>query len=218
MNRFVFGGCLVVFFGCGARSETFFAPEGVAGTYGSGGTSAAAGRSFGGANNTAGWFNNLGGRNNTGGGTSVGGWSNNAAGGPSVGGWFGVGGSTPVAGWTGTGGSSFGGFNGVAGWIGTGGTPGIVEQACRILASTPCQQCMCTSCAPQIVECIGNVGCALILACAQQTGCQGLNCYSPQACKSVIDQYGGLTGGAMQDVISLYTCSLTSQSSCGACN
>ena len=76
---------------------------------------------------------------------------------------------------------------------------------------------MCTTCAPQIVECVSNIGCALIFACAQQTGCQGVSCYSPDTCKPIIDQFGGLSGSATKDVLALISCAATAQNSCN-CN
>ena len=216
MNRFLFGGCLLVFFGCGARTESFFDPDGSSGSFGVGGTSATAGRTFGGAANIAG-SSSVGGTVNVAG--AVGFAGANSAG------WFGTGGNTSVAGGPGKGGASFGGFTGVAGGIGRGGAAGRgggggssgIEETCKALTSNSCQQCLCSTCSSQIVQCISNFGCALILACAQQTGCQGLACYSPMACKPVIDQYGGLAGPAMKDVLSLLTCATTSQNNC-SCN
>ena len=112
-----------------------------------------------------------------------------------------------------------GGTINVAGAInvaGSGATSGIIE-ACQVIASDSCQQCLCKSCASPVVECFSNLGCALIIACTQQTGCNGLNCYTPQTCRSVIDQFGGLTGKAMSNVLSLLQCSVGSQNSCN-CN
>lgn len=214
MNRFLFGGCLVIFFGCGARTESFTDLDGASGRLGAGGNSATAGRSFGGTSNVAGAIN-------VAGTPSVGtGGATNIAGAPSKGGAPGFGGSGSFAGFPSKGGApSFGGRPSVGGSSGRGGGGGSsgIEQTCQIIASNSCQQCQCTTCASQIVECISNFGCALILLCAEQTGCQGLACYTAQNCRSVIDQNGGLTGSAMQDVLSLYTCSFSSQNTCN-CN
>ena len=205
MNRLLFGGSLLVFLGCGARTESFFDPDGSSGALGVGGSSATAGRNFGGSLNVAGSVNQVAGS------FSVGGTINVAGGvgfaGATIAGSFGTGGHTGVAGGTGKGGA-----------VGRGGSGGssVIEETCKALTTNSCQQCLCSTCSSQIVQCISNFGCALIFACAQQTGCQGLSCYSPMACKSVIDQYGGLTGAAMKDVLSLLTCATTSQNSC--CN
>jgi len=221
MNRLLFGGCLVVFFGCGARTESFFDPDGSSGAFGVGGSSASAGRNFGGASNVAGWVNQVAGSSSVGGTINVAGSVGVA--GSTIAGSFGTGGHTGVAGAPGKGGASFGGFTGVAGGIGRGGAAGrgggssVIEETCKALTTSSCQQCLCSTCSSQIVQCISNLGCALILACAQQTGCQGVACYSPMACKPVIDQYGGLTGPAAKDVLALLACATTSQANCN-CN
>ena len=106
--------------------------------------------------------------------------------------------------------------NGKGGAPGAGASPGVI-QACQVIAGNSCQQCLCTTCSSQIVDCLSNFGCALILACAQQSGCQGLECYSAQTCRPVIDQFGGLTGKSMGSVLSLVSCSVGSQNSC-SCN
>jgi len=106
---------------------------------------------------------------------------------------------------------SFGGTVSVAGAGGA--TAGIVE-ACQVLASNACDQCLCTTCASPVIECFSNFGCALILACAQQSGCTGLDCYSASTCRPVIDQFGGLKGKAMSDVLALLNCSVSSQAAC----
>src|SRR6478735_1660876 len=222
MNRFMFGGCLVVFFGCGARTETFTDLDGSSGEFGVGGTAANGGRSAGGAGSFgSGGSGNVGGSISKGG-ASFGGFGNVAG----RGGTTGRGGGGNVAGFPSKGGTTgFGGRGNVAGWIGRGGGIGLagdggsarLEEACQAIASNSCQQCMCNTCAPQIVECFSNIGCALIFACAQQTGCQGVGCYSPDTCKPIIDQFGGLNGTATKDVLSLISCAVTAQNSCN-CN
>ena len=224
MNRFLVGGCFVVLFGCGARTEYFVDEEG-AGGQGVGGTTATAGapNAKGGTPSTAGVPNTAAGA------PGIGGAPNISAGAPSFGGRTmitagapGVGGVPNVTagapGVAGKGGSpSFAGApNGRAGSPGAGASPGIIE-ACQVIAGDSCQQCLCTTCSSEIVDCFSNFGCVLILACAQQSGCQGIACYSPQTCRPVIDQFGGLTGKSMGAVLSLVSCSVGSQNNC-SCN
>ncbi|HEY3254348.1 MAG TPA: hypothetical protein VGJ91_10380 [Polyangiaceae bacterium] len=222
MNRFLLGGCLIVLFGCGARTEYFMDEEGAGGLpQGAGGAPSptAGAPQVGGAPNHAGAPAISGAPNATAGapgiagaphfagGTSVGG-APHFAGAPSVGGAPGIAGAPGVGGVP--------GVAGAPGIAGSGAVPGII-QACQVIAGNSCQQCLCKSCASQIVECFSNFGCALILACAQQSGCQGLGCYSASTCKPVIDKNGGLSGSAMSDVLSLLSCSVGSQNSCN-CN
>lgn len=223
MNRFLFGGCLMIFLGCGARSGTFSDLDGASGAFGVAGTFSSGGRSVAGAASVAGGVNVAGTSNVGAGGNSAGGsfgtGGASLAGGPSKGGAPGFGGSGNVAGWSGRGGTTgVGGGGNVAGWFGTGGGgTSAIEQACQAIANNSCQQCLCSSCSTQIVKCVANIGCALILACAQQTGCQGVSCYKADTCKPIIDQFGGLNGSAVQNVFDLASCASVSQSTCN-CN
>ena len=230
MKRLLFGGCLVVFFGCGARTEYFDEPEGDGGARPStGGRSASAGAGpAAGTSSLAGAHSGgavgISGAPSVTGGASVGG-AVSVAGAPSIGGAWGRGGATSVAGAPSKGGASgvagstsVGGAIGIggAGLAGSGATSGVVE-ACQVIAGNACQQCLCSTCSSQLLECFSNLGCALILACAQQTGCQGVSCYSASACKPTIDQFGGLGGKSMKGVLSLLSCAGGSQNSC-SCN
>jgi hypothetical protein len=176
-------------------------PSGGGGYGGSLGGSPFAGAGFGGA--LAGFGGSLGG-------APVGGAGGFGAG-AGVGGFGGLAGS---AGFGVAGGAGSGGFAGSAGFIGSGGA-GVIVEACKGLAPSACQQCQCTTCSSQLVSCFSDVGCALILACAQRTGCQGFGCYSPATCQPTIDQFGGLAGSAVRKVFALATCSATSQMACG---
>jgi hypothetical protein len=211
MNRFLLGGCLIVLLGCGARTEAFTDQDGAGGrAQGAGGAAHA-----GGVPNTAGAPNAKGGSPGFAGAPNVGGGAPGVSGAQNASGAQGVSGAQNASGAQGVSGAPNvkGGAPGIAG---SGGTPAIVE-ACQVIAGNSCQQCLCTTCSSQIVECFSNFGCALVLACAQQTGCQGVACYTAQTCRPVIDQFGGLTGTAMRDVLSLVTCSAGSQNSC-SCN
>jgi hypothetical protein len=225
MNRFLLGGCLVVMFGCGARTDYFTdqdeangPPQGVAGGLGAAGAPQAGGApsATAGAPNVAAGSPGVGAAPGSGGAPTVGGGPG-IAGAPSVGGGPAVAGAPSVGGAPGIGGgTSTGGVPNAGGAAGSGATSGIVE-ACEVIAGNSCQQCLCSACSSQIVQCFSNLGCAVILACAQQTNCQGASCYSPKNCRAVIDQFGGLSGKAMRDVLSLFTCSVGSQNSC-SCN
>ncbi len=228
MNRFLVGGCLTVLLGCGARTESFTDLDGAGGQLqGAGGAGITAGApqvagapniagaphvagapGFGGTPNLSAGAPGVGGAPNASGGApGVGGRANVTAGAPGHGG-------TPnlAAGAPGIAGAP----NAKGGSPGSGATSGIIE-ACQVIAGNSCQQCLCKTCSSPIVDCFSNFGCALILACAQQSGCQGLACYSAQSCRPVIDRFGGLTGAAMNDVLSLLTCSNASQDTC-SCN
>ncbi|HKO52228.1 MAG TPA: hypothetical protein VJV79_31185 [Polyangiaceae bacterium] len=210
MNRFLVGGCLIVLFGCGARTDYFVdqdAPQAGGGVPNGGGAPQvfAGGSSVGGSPSMSGGAPGIGGRpNSIAGAPGVGGAPNAKGGAPGSGGVPNTSAGAPNA------------KGGAPGSGGSGSSPGII-QACQVIAGDSCQQCLCKTCSSQIVECLSNFGCALILACAQQTGCQGLACYGPQACRSVIDQFGGLTGKSMGNVVSLLSCSIASQNSC-SCN
>jgi hypothetical protein len=231
-GRFVLCACLTLLPGCGARTSTLEDELGGQNQGGaSGGTPIGGSNGRGGSNPTAGA-----------GGASFAGGSFAGAGGVSFAGapFGGAGGvhfagapsaGAPAAGapsagaggvsFAGSGGISvagapFGGFGAVAG-APTAGAGGSIGELCSVLGSSTCEQCVCKSCAPAIEGCFSDLGCAFIFACAQQTGCQNLGCYSPSTCEPVIDQFGGLGGSSMKKVLSLLTCSASSQNSCG-CN
>jgi hypothetical protein len=224
-GRLVVCASLALLIGCGARTSTL---EEELGGQNAGGAAGGAGLSSG----------NGGAPPTPGGGPSTGGVS--AAGAPATGG-AGTGGSYPFPGGgapaagapvggsggisfagapAGGFGGSFGGFGGsfagfgaIGGEAGTGG----VAELCSVLGNSSCAECQCKTCAPAIDACFADIGCALIFLCAQQTGCNGISCYSPTTCQSVIDQSGGLAGKSLARVFALAACSLSSQSSCG-CN
>jgi hypothetical protein len=230
-KAFIFtAACLAAAIGCGARTDTLF-DEGVGGD--GFGAFNAGGQAHGGSVDTAG-SRGLGGSSSIGGFGTAGsfGFGGSNVGGLGTAGSFGTGGGFPrggsgnVAGTGQTAGSSnafggsfsSGGFGAVGGFgeAGAAGTGGIVD-LCVGTAQTACDKCLCQSCSSQINACFSNIGCALILACAQQKQCQGFNCYRNSTCRGVIDQFGGLTGAPFSEVFSLATCSVTSRTSC-ACN
>jgi len=232
--------CMGAALGCGARTDTLF--DDGAGGYADVGNDSAGGASagsYGAGGYTAGSFGTGGGYvggYNAGGsgagfhaGGSIGTAGTSFGGFGAVGGFFGTGGvatggSGAVAGFgavggiVGIAGTSFGGFGAVggSGVAGSGGSGGIVD-LCVGVAQTSCNKCQCTSCGSQLNGCFGDLGCVLVLACVQETNCQALGCYQASTCRGVIDQFGGLTGSAIEEVFSLASCTATTRSTCG-CN
>jgi hypothetical protein len=223
--------CVGFAFGCGARTDMLFdeGSGGALGGYPSGGDGdtsgfASAGYTTGGYGNVSGYGGSI-----SVGGAPVGGFGSagftqggfHAGGSGSAGAPFGgFGASGGFSGSFGTGGAAgapFGGFGGVAGAgeAGAGGSGGIVE-LCVGAAQSACDKCVCSTCGSQLNACFTDIGCALIFACVQEQQC-GLNCYQNATCRGVIDQFGGLTGSAVNEVFSLASCSVTTRPGCG-CN
>ncbi|MBM4359226.1 MAG: hypothetical protein FJ096_14070 [Deltaproteobacteria bacterium] len=77
---------------------------------------------------------------------------------------------------------------------GTGATSGGGAQctAASVNMDDPCEVCVVTSCTAEALACCQNEGCLDIVACAQETGCSGADCYQPETCQKVIDDAGGI--------------------------
>jgi hypothetical protein len=228
---------LGVALGCGARTDTLFDD----GNGGSAGTLSFAGYPSGGQGQ-GGSFQPTAGITGFGGSPTVGGsfaFGGSFGFGGTVGfaGTFGFGGS-PSAGTSGIAGSpSSGGVGATAGSISFGGTTSVggslpmaggpavagaggqspIVELCERTAQSACNACLCGSCATQLDACFSGVGCALIFACAQETQCQLLQCYQASTCRGVIDEFGGPTGAAVQQVFALGTCAAEQSSGCN-CN
>jgi hypothetical protein len=173
--------------GAGADAGTPAAGGSSAGRPGHGGTTGTAG-----SRPTAGTHQ---GGSPAGGAYTTGGVS--PAGGAYTGGTFGTGGTFPVAG-TFTGGTSFGGFA-------TGGSGPFGD----------CQSCLKSACSGQLVQCLSDFGCISIFSCMQQSRCLGFECYSPDTCQKVIDQYGGPNGASMNELLQIVACGFTAGCQCG---
>ena len=200
--RLVVAAVFASLIGCGARTDPFDDP-------GSSGAGASAGRGQGGASAGTGGAHRAGA---PGAGAPQGGapqaGAAPVAGAPQGGapqGGAPQGGAAPVAG--------AGGFGAISGAAGG----GPIVDACVALAPSACGKCLCQSCSSEVVACFSDLGCALIFACVEQTGCQGLACYSAGTCRTVIDNAGGLTGRSVNNVFSILSCAVTSQSAC-LCN
>jgi hypothetical protein len=138
-------------------------------------------------------------------GDEPGGYAGIPLGGYYPGGYGGVGGYYPggYAGFYpgGYGGIPYGGFAGVP-FGGFGG------------AGQDCQSCLKNACTGQLVQCLSDFGCISIFTCMQQTGCNGFQCYQPDACKKVIDQYGGPNGNSMNELLQVVVCGFTAGCQC----
>lgn len=140
-------------------------------------------------------------------------------------------GAPGVAGASSGGGASFGGtptggHGGVAtagaGGVHTAGVGGVHTAGVGGIASggeggaepQECVSCLQESCTDELVQCFSDSGCFAIFRCVGLAGCTGLDCYTPQKCKKVIDQFGGPTGPSMQAVLGTLTCAVSSGCQC----
>lgn len=80
--------------------------------------------------------------------------------------------------------------------------------------TTPCQTCLCGSCAAELGKCAFYAGCDKISDCMLTTACKGADCYAPSTCQSVIDQHGGPNGSERQVADSVVSCASLSGCSC----
>ncbi len=64
--------------------------------------------------------------------------------------------------------------------------------AASVNMDDPCEVCVVTSCTAEALACCQNDGCLDIVACAQEKGCSGADCYQPDTCQKVIDDAGGI--------------------------
>jgi hypothetical protein len=181
--------------GCGSRTgalyEDGYEPNEQAGN-GSGNNGS------GGAVGTAGRQGRAGSRNTGGSGPIATGGASSVGGG-----YFTAGAYT---GGTGYGGYAFGGTTGIAGGFMMGGFGGI--------PSNGCQSCIFETCGHTLSQCLQDLGCISILACAQATGCEAFQCYRPQTCGPVIDQWGGPGGPSMSMLLETFSCVVTSGCPC----
>lgn len=133
-------------------------------------------------------------------------------------------GSSTTGGVGATGGSGGGGGSGGTGAIsGGGGTPsgGGVSGGgtgggglCEDPGGSPCELCTCSNCYDELEKCDDDGGCMEILACADKTGCSGVQCYLGE-CKDVIDQNGGPFGGPTAIAQGVVQCRGAKKCPCG---
>lgn len=128
-------------------------------------------------------------------------------------------GTAMAFGGTGFAGTPIGGSFGVAGFGGmpAGGAAGF--NAGGVGASSgagplPCQACLARACTPEAARCFPDVGCVAILACTLSSGCNPLQCYASNACKDLIDQFGGPAGDSFRRVQDVVGCALGAGCEC----
>jgi hypothetical protein len=109
-----------------------------------------------------------------------------------------------------TGGYGQGGGIGYAG----GSTVDPVAQ-CVAQAGSECEACACSACFGDLTACFADVGCPVILQCANLTGCSGADCYQPSTCQSIIDEYGGVGSTSTSLAIPLFQCLQGAGCPCG---
>lgn len=95
---------------------------------------------------------------------------------------------------------------------GEGGSGGVAE--CVAQSQTKCEACLCADCFQSYGDCVGDFGCPKILECIDEVGCSGLDCYTPDTCQKVIDQFGGLAGASVAYVTALVECAVTASCPC----
>lgn len=127
-------------------------------------------------------------------------------------------GGSPAGGAAGSGGSAGGGASGGAANTGGGGTSGGASGVaeCKAAFPTECGSCLCDTCYTEIRACVSDLGCLSIAGCIADTECIGTpqGCYHPSSCKTVIDSFGGLTGGSLEKSLDFAVCRYFSACSC----
>jgi hypothetical protein len=102
------------------------------------------------------------------------------------------------------------------GGVGGAGGASTAIQQCVSQARSDCEKCACGSCYDSLIPCFKDVGgCPQILACANRTGCTGVDCYQPGTCQAVIDRTGGIGSYSLQLALPLFTCVRGSGCACG---
>jgi len=95
---------------------------------------------------------------------------------------------------------------------GEGGSGGVAE--CVAQSQSNCEACLCADCFQPYGDCVGDFGCPKILECIDEVGCSGLDCYTPDTCQKVIDQFGGLAGASVAYVTALVECAVSASCPC----
>ncbi len=137
----------------------------------------------------------------------------------------GSGGAGGTAGSGGSGGSGASGGGGSGGDTGSGGATGSTTSGSGTIDFTKCegkfpgqdpacQECAQSKCAESLVACCAADGCAEVVTCAVESGCDGINCYTdngmPGPCAAVIDMYGGPVGEGVAAAQDFGGCAQTS--------
>jgi hypothetical protein len=161
-----------------------------------------------------GGFAGAGGATAIGGGTSIGTGGTIAIGGTtSVGGKTAAGGTIAIGGRTAAGGTIA--IGGGAGTVATGGFAGAAAQQCVSQARSDCERCACSSCYDSLIPCFKDAMCPQILACANRTGCTGIDCYQSNTCQAIIDKAGGVGSTSVSLALPLFACVTNTSCPCG---
>ena len=85
---------------------------------------------------------------------------------------------------------------------------GMTEQCgpSTVDTSDPCESCAAIACMQEALDCCNAPGCLEIVDCGREKGCNGIDCYSEENCKDVIDAAGGI-GEAATNALILAECS-----------
>lgn len=92
------------------------------------------------------------------------------------------------------------------------------RSTCATATSDECMGCVCQSCAEAMIACQLDGGCAAIWTCVRQSRCdlsEGGSGDCLEACRSVIEAQGGVSGSAFRAAAEVRTCAVTS--SCSSC-
>jgi len=103
-----------------------------------------------------------------------------------------------------------GGSANAGGSAGNQGVGGAFLSLCESTLGSACGQCLCPTCGSEILGCLGDSGCWRIFACAAEQGCSGVDCYRPDTCRDVIDDFGS----SLPKALALLACSSGSGCSC----
>jgi hypothetical protein len=85
---------------------------------------------------------------------------------------------------------------------------------CPFDVNDPYEVCVAVVCEPEKMQCCAFDGCLELVACARETGCEGLECYQEETCMAEIDALGGITGEGVSAAQSLADCAFPQ---CGGC-
>lgn len=85
---------------------------------------------------------------------------------------------------------------------------------CGQCGGSSCDVCLERECPDALKSCFNDFGCVAILSCIEATGCSAFECYDDKACRSVIDDHGGLQGESMNTMLGLLSCAFLSDCPC----
>jgi hypothetical protein len=84
------------------------------------------------------------------------------------------------------------------------------EEACierqHPSVSDECADCRCDKCLDEFTACGEDDACVAIGQCADETGCWGLACYTPEACMDVFDENGGPVSPSVDLLLAIADC------------